>query len=1217
MVFVHGLGGDAAATWRYGVEDSTSWPHRLGGEFPEVGVWSLGYPAAPTKWTRFLGWFCERWRDAGYSMALPDRAAQVLDLIVQRGLGRRPLLFICHSLGGLLVKQLLRKADDATEPQKRQVATNTRAVLFLATPHAGAELASLANAFRTVFGATVSIEDLSAHDAHLRDLFEWYRSHAVSLGIETVTYFETRGIKGVLPIVNPTSAHPGVGRDPVGLDEDHLSIAKPRHSDREQVCNAARELLRDHVLAPRPASSPPPQSPPLMLPPPVQVVVQLDHASLAGPSAQRVPCELPPAAEQHFGRETELQLLTGRLRAAKNAAVVGPAGLGKTALAAEALRAVVGETPATLAASKFPDGVVYLDLYTFRGQAEPAWNRMANALAGPAFMDRSPARDRATEACRARRLLVVVEGGEEADGQDGRASIRELFSVLSPENRWLLLTRLSSQTAPAESVELKEALQAGDAAKLLDSLTQGRVTGAVRERVLELLEGHPLALTWAGNLLAREDDEPERLVGDWQAGQLPRLSDPTLAEHTLEWLFNRSVRGLSDAARQVLEGAGLLARAPFPLAAVQAALGDSDLGSEKAAREAIQQLVRRGLLRRSGEVDHWQFTHVLGYRFARKDSGSDPALRDRLAHWLRGHLATALAPRVSNEAALSLVGPLEHAAALLRADDNQRLRPLANDVLYAVTDRLVDLGRLDLVKLALNSIAGWLARLPTEKAQQPDWLRERSVLLNREGDVLLHQGDLAGSLAAYREALAVGQRLAAIDPSNAGWQRDLSVSHNSVGDVLRAKGDLARSLAAYRKALAIAQGLAAADPSNAGWQRGLGLSHDRVGDVLLDQGDLAGSLAAYRKALAVARRLAAIDPSNAGWQRDLSVSHNKVGDVLQAHGDLAGSLAAYQESLAVRQRLAAADPSNAGWQRDLSVSHNKVGDVLGAHGDLAGSLAAYREALTVRQRLVAADPSNAGWQRDLSVSHEKVGDVLRDQGDPAGSLVAYREALAIVRRLAAADPSNAGWQWDLSVSQERVGDVLIAQGDLAGSLAAYRESLAVRQRLAAADPSNAGWQRDLTVSQERMGDALMAQGDLAGSLASYRESLAVRQRLAAADPSNAGWQRDLSVSQERMGDALIAQGDLAGSLTAYRESLAVRQRLVGADPSNAVWQRDLSYTLTQMAELHEQQRNRPEALRCAEESLAIDERLAALDPTNATWQDDVEVSRALVARLRR
>jgi hypothetical protein len=89
VVFVHGLGGDAFATWRHGKENSTSWPHWFGAEFPEVGVWSLGYAASPTKWTRPLGWFSDRWRDAGYGMALPDRALEVLELMAQRGLGER------------------------------------------------------------------------------------------------------------------------------------------------------------------------------------------------------------------------------------------------------------------------------------------------------------------------------------------------------------------------------------------------------------------------------------------------------------------------------------------------------------------------------------------------------------------------------------------------------------------------------------------------------------------------------------------------------------------------------------------------------------------------------------------------------------------------------------------------------------------------------------------------------------------------------------------------------------------------------------------------------------------------------------------------------------------------------------------------------------------------------------------------------------------------
>jgi len=979
-------------------------------------------------------------------MSLPDRASQVLDRMVQAHLGERPLFFICHSLGGLLVKQILRKADDADDdPRRKQVATNTRAVLFLATPHAGATLASLLNAFRQIFGTTVSIDDLRAHDPHLRDLYDWYRKHSDGLDIKTVTYFETRPFKGVT-IVSPTSAQAGVGADAVGLDEDHLSIAKPRDRDA-QVCDAARDLLRNCVLTHRVVLSPPSQ--------------RIDF----GRDGHPIPCELPPPAEEHFGRLTELRMLTDRLRAGKNSAVVGPAGYGKTALAAKAVRAVVGDAGDLLAASPFPDGVVFLDLYTYRGQSDPAWNNLANTLAGAGFMQKSTARERAIEACRASRILIIIEGAEEADGKDGRASIDHLCEVFSPQNRRLLLTRNSSQAVPAESVALTEALHPSDAATLLDSLTQRSITGTVRDQVLALLEGHPLALTWAGNLLARSDDDPEHLVRDWEADAVRGLTDPVDAEHSLQWLFNRSVRGLDDSAHQILAAAGLMARAPFPLAAMLAALGPVP-DATAITREALKSLVQRGLLRMGAEGDQWEFTHVLGYRFARKETGSDLQLRERLGRWLGAHIQALIADTTIHQRMSSLTVMLEHAAALLRTDDNQRLwSPLATSFLYQFADRLTNLGRLDMVGLTLRAVAEWMGRFPPAQALEPTWLRERSVLLNRQADIAYDKGDLARALETYRESMDLSRRLTESDPSDTGWQHDLTITQERIGNVLFDQGDLDGALKTFRESLDLRRNHAQADLSNAGWQRDLSVSLTKVGDVLRNKGDRDGALTAYRESLDLCRRLAETDPSNMLWQSDLSVHYERIGTVLLDQDDMDGALKAFRESLDLRRRLAEADPSNATWKRDLSVSHNKVGDVLRNKGDRDGALTAFQEALDLRLGLAEADPSNAVWQRDLSVSLDKVADVLRDQGDMNGSMAASLKALELRRRLAETDPSNAGWQRDLSLSLTRMAQLNERLGRRDEALSLAENSLDIDERLAALDRSNVLWQEDVRISR--------------------------------------------------------------------------------------------------------------------------------------------------------
>jgi hypothetical protein len=261
VVFVHGLGGDPIETWRSGTDENTSWPHWLALEFgTQIGVWSLGYAAAPTKWEGVrVPFFGGKEPDAGAAMSLPRRAENALDRLVGAGIGQRPLCFITHSLGGLLVKSILRRsADSQFAPERLQVVEQCHGVLFLATPHHGSRLADLAGAIK-VYLPSVSTLDLKDNDDHLMDLYEWYRGYAPSHHILTRSYYENKETKGVVIVVQRSSADPGVAGDtargPTPLDRDHLEISKPRNR-QDQAYIGSTQLIRLILSGEAPESGP-------------------------------------------------------------------------------------------------------------------------------------------------------------------------------------------------------------------------------------------------------------------------------------------------------------------------------------------------------------------------------------------------------------------------------------------------------------------------------------------------------------------------------------------------------------------------------------------------------------------------------------------------------------------------------------------------------------------------------------------------------------------------------------------------------------------------------------------------------------------------------------------------------------------------------------------------------------------------------------------------
>jgi len=195
---------------------------------PKAAIWTLGYETSISKW-------------ASESMPLADLGNNVLEQLTIDGIGSRPVIFITHSMGGLVAKQILSHAKSQGVRRWQKIVDQTKGIVFFSTPHAGADLANFADFARMVLRTNEQVNELKAHGSRLRELHGAFLSLVNQQQIICRTYAERQEVragakvlgfkieipKGIL-VVDPTSAEPNIpGERAIPLDEDHLSICKP------------------------------------------------------------------------------------------------------------------------------------------------------------------------------------------------------------------------------------------------------------------------------------------------------------------------------------------------------------------------------------------------------------------------------------------------------------------------------------------------------------------------------------------------------------------------------------------------------------------------------------------------------------------------------------------------------------------------------------------------------------------------------------------------------------------------------------------------------------------------------------------------------------------------------------------------------------------------------------------------------------------------------
>ncbi|OQU97568.1 Ankyrin repeat-containing protein [Cladophialophora immunda] len=156
VVAVHGLGGDFYRTWASrDSQKQTLWLSQLLPEdLPGARIYSFGYDSAPT-FSRSV---------TGIRDAANDLLQSLMSLT--KKWPAKPIIFICHSLGGIVVKQAMIMAHEFD--YFADVLRATRLIVFMGTPHRGSQIAATLAPLATFTNFWLDISYASAFAGSMR-----------------------------------------------------------------------------------------------------------------------------------------------------------------------------------------------------------------------------------------------------------------------------------------------------------------------------------------------------------------------------------------------------------------------------------------------------------------------------------------------------------------------------------------------------------------------------------------------------------------------------------------------------------------------------------------------------------------------------------------------------------------------------------------------------------------------------------------------------------------------------------------------------------------------------------------------------------------------------------------------------------------------------------------------------------------------------------------
>jgi len=239
VVFVHGLMGGVFYTWRQqDPENAREFSNEQISEDNYSFCWPRDWLAEDADHVRVIGCdfdsYLSQWGGScptqSFTQSLEDRSEDMLRKLKEAGVGNRPVIFVGHSMGGLIIKKMLTTAQASEDESMKKLSENTKGVVFYSTPHEGSQIASLNSIIKYFFFPSVEVQELEMNNPALLSLNVAFKEFVYKFKTKVISFGETlptRHLGVDLTFVPPESSNPGVG-DFYPVPFNHMDICKPQ-----------------------------------------------------------------------------------------------------------------------------------------------------------------------------------------------------------------------------------------------------------------------------------------------------------------------------------------------------------------------------------------------------------------------------------------------------------------------------------------------------------------------------------------------------------------------------------------------------------------------------------------------------------------------------------------------------------------------------------------------------------------------------------------------------------------------------------------------------------------------------------------------------------------------------------------------------------------------------------------------------------------------------